>query len=136
VTNFQASEANQPLFNDVLERHIARQKILVDRFMAHVLPPAQWCAGERIGRCDMVANLIEQQEREWLALYSQIRALLQRFGKEDDGSDEKDYLLVGDNLGLWQHRRCDLLAATEPILVPLADSCWFSRTQYPHSGRN
>jgi len=39
----------------------------------------------------MVANLIEEQGREWLALYSQIRALLQQFGKEDDSSGEKDY---------------------------------------------
>ena len=51
-----------------------------------------------MGPCDMVANLIEEQGREWLALYSQIRALLQQFGKEDDSSGEKDYLLVSDNL--------------------------------------
>ena len=66
----------------------------------------------------MVANLIEQQEREWLALYSKIRALLQRFGKEDDGSDEKDYLLVGDNLGLWQHRiETSNLEIVKPVVI-------------------
>ena len=85
---------------------------------AHVLPPAQWRAGERIGPCDMVANLIEEQGREWLALYSQIRALLQQFGKEDDSSGEKDYLLVSDNLGLWQHRiETSNLAMVKPVVI-------------------
>jgi hypothetical protein len=66
----------------------------------------------------MVANLIEEQEREWLALYSQIRALIQQFGKEDDGSDEKDYLLVGDNLGLWQHRiETSNLEMVKPVVI-------------------
>jgi hypothetical protein len=66
----------------------------------------------------MVANLIAEQEREWLALYSQIRALLQQYGKEDDGTDEKDYLLVGDNLGLWQHRiETSNLEMVKPVVV-------------------
>jgi hypothetical protein len=70
------------------------------------------------GRCDMVANLNEEQEREWVALYKQIRALLQRFGKEDDGSGEKDYLLVGDNLGLCQHRiETSNLEMVKPVVV-------------------
>ena len=30
----------------------------------------------------MVAKLMEEQEREWLSLYSQIRALLQQYGKK------------------------------------------------------
>lgn len=66
----------------------------------------------------MVANLIEEQGREWLALYSQIRALLQQFGKEDDSSGEKDYLLVSDNLGLWQHRiETSNLAMVKPVVI-------------------
>ena len=66
----------------------------------------------------MVANLIEEQEREWLSLYSQIRALLQQYGKEDDGTDEKDYLLVDDNLGLWQHRiETSNLEIVKPVVV-------------------
>jgi len=74
--------------------------------------------GERIGPYDMVANLIEEQGREWLALYSQIRALLQQFGKEDDSSGEKDYLLVSDNLGLWQHRiETSNLEMVKPVVI-------------------
>ena len=66
----------------------------------------------------MVANLIDEQEREWLSLYSQIRALLQQYGKEDDGTDEKDYLLVDDNLGLWQHRiETSNLEIVKPVVV-------------------
>ena len=66
----------------------------------------------------MVAKLMEEQEREWLSLYSQIRALLQQYGKEDDGTDEKDYLLVDDNLGLWQHRiETSNLEIVKPVVV-------------------
>ena len=45
-----------------------------------------------------------QQCSEWTLLYGAIREILQQFGEEDDGGDRKDYLLVDDNLGLWQHR--------------------------------
>jgi hypothetical protein len=45
-----------------------------------------------------------QQCDEWTLLYDAIRKILQQFGEEDDGGDLKDYLLVDDNLGLWQHR--------------------------------
>jgi hypothetical protein len=52
----------------------------------------------------MSADLKVRQEEEWIALYKQIRQLLQQFGEEDDGGKRKDYLLVDDNLGLWQHK--------------------------------
>jgi len=52
----------------------------------------------------MTGDLMEEQGREWLALYHEIREILQQFGEEDDYLQEKDYHLVYDNLGLWQHK--------------------------------
>lgn len=52
----------------------------------------------------MTDDVRAQQRREWTLLYDAIGAILRQFGKEDDGGEWKDYLLVEDNLGLWQHR--------------------------------
>jgi len=52
----------------------------------------------------MTDDLRAQQDREWSILCERIREILRRFGEEDDGGERKDYLLVDDNLGLWQHR--------------------------------
>jgi hypothetical protein len=52
----------------------------------------------------MTDDVRAQQCREWTLLYDAIGAILRQFGKEDDGGEWKDYLLVEDNLGLWQHR--------------------------------
>jgi hypothetical protein len=51
----------------------------------------------------MAVDLREQQRTEWSVLYGRIRAVLQEFGEEDAYLQRKDYLLVADNLGLWQH---------------------------------
>jgi len=37
----------------------------------------------------MTSDLMEEQRREWRALYDQIRPLLQQFGEEDDGGAER-----------------------------------------------
>src|SRR5262245_27138256 len=52
----------------------------------------------------MTNDLAEEQRREWLALYDQIRAVLQQFGEEDDYPGRKDFWLFNENLGLWQHK--------------------------------
>jgi hypothetical protein len=50
------------------------------------------------------SELDEEQKREWRALYDRIRPLLKQFGEEDDGGKWKDFLLLSENFGLWQHR--------------------------------
>jgi hypothetical protein len=66
----------------------------------------------------MVVDLQEEQQKEWSALYDQIRGVLQQFGQEDDFPDVKDYLLVDDNLGLYQHRvETDKLEFAQPAVV-------------------
>lgn len=52
----------------------------------------------------MTDDLRAQQCREWTLLHGAISEILRQFGEEDDGGEQKDYLLVEDNLGLWQHR--------------------------------
>jgi hypothetical protein len=52
----------------------------------------------------MTDDVRAEQCREWALLYDAIGAILRRFGNEDDGGEWKDYLLVEENLGLWQHR--------------------------------
>jgi hypothetical protein len=52
----------------------------------------------------MTNELDAEQSREWRELYDPIRALLSQFGEEDDGGKWKDFMLLTENLGLWQHR--------------------------------
>jgi hypothetical protein len=60
----------------------------------------------------MTVDLNDEQDREWAELYAKIQALLGQFWKEDDtelkdGSyvyERKDYLLVDDNWGGYQHK--------------------------------
>jgi hypothetical protein len=66
----------------------------------------------------MTDDLMEEQRREWTALYSQIRAVLQRMGEEDDYPGRKDYWLVNENLGLWQHKiETNNLEMVRPIVI-------------------
>jgi hypothetical protein len=63
-------------------------------------------------------DLMEEQRREWRALYEQIRAVLQQYGEEDDCPRRKDYLLVSENLGVWQHRiELSQLAMLRPVVI-------------------
>jgi hypothetical protein len=52
----------------------------------------------------MTTDLYVQQRKEWAILYERTHEVLRKFGEEDDGGKRKDYLLVDDNLGLWQQR--------------------------------
>lgn|SRR5262245_10306595 len=59
-----------------------------------------------------------QQDQEWSILYDRIREVLQQFGEEDQAGQRKDYLLVDDNLGLWQHRiETNNLEMVRPVVV-------------------
>jgi hypothetical protein len=51
----------------------------------------------------MTDDLHAEQCREWTLLYEQIKSLLAQYGEADDGGEQKDYLLVDDNLG-YRHR--------------------------------
>ena len=66
----------------------------------------------------MASELDAEQEREWALLYGQIKAVLQQYGEEDDGGEEKDYLLLDDNLGLYRHRiETGKLELVQPVVV-------------------
>jgi hypothetical protein len=68
----------------------------------------------------MSVDLQAEQYREWSLLYDAIRETLQRFGEEDDGGERRDYLLVDDNLGLWQHKiETSNLEMVRPVVVKL-----------------
>src|SRR5262249_57073319 len=67
---------------------------------------------------DMTSELDAEQEREWAILYDQIKSVLQQYGQENDGSEEKDYLLVDDNLGWYKHRiEANKLELAQPVVV-------------------
>jgi hypothetical protein len=66
----------------------------------------------------MTLDVRDQQRREWAVLYEQIREVLRRFGEEDDHPEQKDYLLVDDNLGLFQHRlETSNLEMVRPVVI-------------------
>ena len=66
----------------------------------------------------MTSDVREEQRREWVALYNQIRPVLQQFGEEDDHPGRKDYWLVNENLGLWQHRiETSNLEMVRPVVI-------------------
>ena len=66
----------------------------------------------------MTSELDVEQEREWALLYGRIKAVLQQYGEEDDGGEEKDYLLLDDNLGLYRHRiETGKLELVQPVVV-------------------
>jgi len=66
----------------------------------------------------MTSELHAQQEREWAILYDQIKSVLQQYGEADDGTEEKDYLLVGDNLGWYKHTiETNKLELVQPAVV-------------------
>jgi hypothetical protein len=52
----------------------------------------------------MASELQVEQDREWNILYEKIKSLLLQYGEENEGAEEKDFLLVDDNLGLYRHR--------------------------------
>jgi len=59
-----------------------------------------------------------QQCREWTLLYDAIKEILERLAEEDVGGERKDYLLVEDNLGSWQHRiETDKLELIQPSVI-------------------
>jgi hypothetical protein len=46
--------------------------------------------------------------------------MLRQFGEEDDGTEHKDYFLLDDNLGLWQHKiETSNLEMVKPVVVKL-----------------
>jgi hypothetical protein len=66
----------------------------------------------------MTESLDSEQHRKWALLYDQIRAVLQQYGEEDDAGEEKDYLLVDDNLGLYRHSiETDKLELVQPVVI-------------------
>jgi hypothetical protein len=67
----------------------------------------------------MTSELRAEQCREWAILYDQIKSVLQQYGQEnDDGTGEKDYLLVDDNLGWYKHRiESNKLELVQPVVV-------------------
>jgi hypothetical protein len=66
----------------------------------------------------MTSELDAEQEREWAVLYDQIKSVLQQYGHENDGAEEKDYLLVDDNLGLYRHRiEANKLELVQPAVI-------------------
>jgi len=66
----------------------------------------------------MTSELYAEQCREWAILYDQIKSVLQQYGQENDGTEEKDYLLVDGNLGWYKHRiEANKLEVVEPVVV-------------------
>jgi len=66
----------------------------------------------------MTSELDAQQDREWAILYEQIKSVLQQYGMPDDGAEQKDFLLVDDNLGLYRHRiEATKLDLVQPVVV-------------------
>jgi hypothetical protein len=66
----------------------------------------------------MASELDAEQCREWAILYEQIKSVLQQYGQENDGEEEKDYLLVDDNLGWYKHRiEANKLDLVQPAVV-------------------
>ena len=66
----------------------------------------------------MINDLRAEQCREWALLYGAIKEVLGPLAEEDAGGERKDYLLVEDNLGLWQHRiETDKLDLIQPAVV-------------------
>jgi hypothetical protein len=47
----------------------------------------------------------DRQRQEWEALYSEVQALLTKYGKEDQYGNG-DFWIVDDNYGLSQHKVC------------------------------
>jgi hypothetical protein len=52
----------------------------------------------------MASEVRAEQDREWAILYDQIKSVLLQYGEADDGAQQKDFLLVDENLGLYRHR--------------------------------
>ena len=69
----------------------------------------------------MTSDPRKQQRREWVHLYDRIREVLRRFGEEDDyPGRRKDYWLLDENWGLWQHRiETSNLEMVRPVVVKL-----------------
>jgi hypothetical protein len=66
----------------------------------------------------MTPDARDGQRKEWAALYDQIRKVLRQFGEEDDYPEQKDFLLVDDNLGLFQHRvETRNLEMVKPVVI-------------------
>jgi len=66
----------------------------------------------------MTSKLYAEQCREWAILYDQIKSVLQQYGQENDGTEEKDYLLVDGNLGWYKHRiEANKLELAQPVVV-------------------
>jgi hypothetical protein len=66
----------------------------------------------------VTSELDAEQCREWATLYDQIKSVLQQYGQENDSAEEKDYLLVDDNLGRYKHRiESGKLELAQPVMV-------------------
>ena len=66
----------------------------------------------------MTSELHAQQEWEWATLYDRIKSVLQQYGEADDGTEEKDYLLMDDNLGWYKHTiETNKLGLMQPVVV-------------------
>ena len=82
----------------------------------------------------MDSEQLAEQHRDWAALYDKIQEMLRPLGEEDDtelrGESyvyvHKDYLLVDDNWGGYQHKiettnvefiRSDLIKSLQKLLV-------------------
>jgi hypothetical protein len=76
----------------------------------------------------MTVDLDVQQDREWSALYKEIREILSLHGQPDD-EKQKDYLLVSDNLGLFRHWiETDKLEMVKPVIIEALQNLL---TRYP-----
>jgi hypothetical protein len=66
----------------------------------------------------MARELRAEQDREWAILYDQIKSVLLQYGEADDGAEQKDFLLVDENLGLYRHRiETNKLQLVQPVVV-------------------
>jgi hypothetical protein len=66
----------------------------------------------------MANELCAEQDREWAILYDQIKSVLLQYGEADDGAEQKDFLLVDENLGLYRHRiETNKLQLVQPVVV-------------------
>jgi hypothetical protein len=78
----------------------------------------------------MASEVRAEQDREWAILYDKMKSVLLQYGEADDGAQQKDFLLVGENLGLFRHRvEKNKLQLVQPVVVKSLQNLL---TEYPN----
>jgi hypothetical protein len=78
----------------------------------------------------MASEVRAEQDREWAILYDKMKSVLLQYGEADDGAQQKDFLLVGENLGLFRHRvETNKLQLVQPVVVKSLQNLL---TEYPN----